>query len=275
MKMRKLRFLAVALLGASSMFLTSCEDDDPTSLGPTLNMVELGSGETSGEITVTQGSTLTFTWDSRKGDRDLNTFDITMVGANVMSSPMSERGISFPYTITNANDETYVDTLVATAGPNLGKTSYTFTVTDKDGNTKSVSYEVTVVAGSNPLSAAQSFQWQRVGGAAGTGLDQFGLAWTANTGTSAIVKQDASTKLVMLQPSDWTTITTDAELAAAVNAGTDMADYRGVSATMDDTYDDVLGVAYNGDFYLIHVTQGTVTTGGSGTTITIDGEYKN
>jgi hypothetical protein len=276
MKMRKFRFLAVALLGASSLFLTSCEDDDTTSLGPTLIMEELGSGKSSGEISVTPGTTLTFTWDSRKGDRDLNTFAITMSGTNTVSPvPVSNRGNEFPYTITNANDETYVDTLTVNAGSNLGKTSYTFTVTDKDGNTKSVSFEVTVEAGSTPLSAAKTFEWKRVGGAAGTGLAQFGLEWTQNSGSSAIVKQDASTKMVQLTSGEWSSITTDVELAAAVDGGTDIADYRGVSATANGTYDDVLGVAYNGDYFLIHVTKGTVTTGGSGTTITIDGEYKN
>ncbi len=275
MKMRKFRFLAVALLGASSMFLTSCEDDGTTSLGPTLNMEELGSGKSSGEITVTPGSTLTFTWDSRKGDRDLNTFAISMIGSNVATNPVSNGGNSFPYTISNANDEKYIDTLVVSAGPNMGKTVYTFTVTDKDGNSKSVSFEVTVASGSNPLSSASTFQWKRVGSAAATGLDQFGLKWTTNSASSAIVKKDASTKMVMLSAGQWTSLTTDVELAAAITAGTDMTEYTGVSVTANNTYDDVLGVLNNGVYYLLHVTKGTVTTGGSGTTITIDGEYKN
>ncbi len=274
MKMRKFRFLAVALLGASSMFLTSCEEDPTTSLGPTLIMEELGSGKSSGEITVTPGTTLSFMWDSRKGDRDLNTFAVSMSGTNVVTPIVTEQGNTLPYTLSNADDEKYIDTLTVNAGSNLGKTMYTFTVTDKNSNTKTVSFEVTVAAGSNPLGAATPFQWQRVGGAAGTGLAQFGLAWTANTGTSAIVKQDASTKMVSLPSSSWTSITTDVALAAAVDAGTDMVDYRGVSSAANGTYDDVLGVLHNGVYYILHITKGTVTTGGSGTTITIDGESK-
>jgi hypothetical protein len=122
---------------------------------------------------------------------------------------------------------------------------------------------------------AQSFTWTRVGGAAGTGLTQFGLAWTSNSGTSAIVTTGANTTMVALSASAWASITTQEDLADAITNGTAVTEYRGVAATANGTYDDVIAVNNNGDLFLLQVQNGAVSTGGAGTTITIDGEYKN
>lgn len=275
--MKRIKLFALGLLGAS-LFLTSCTDDtEDDGLAPTLNMVELTSGEVSGAITISLGQSLVFTWDSRKGDVDLETFDVDVTGVNAPTNiPTSNQGNTFPYDISNADDETYVDTLVFNnAALNTGVTNYTFTVTDRDGLSKEVSFTVTVDAGTSPLSAPQSFTWTRVGGAAGTGLAQFGLAWTSNSGTSAIVTTSANTTMVQLSASEWTSITTQEDLDAAINAGTAVSEYRGVSATANGTYDDVIAVNNNGDLFLLQVQSATVSTGGAGTTITIDGEYKN
>jgi hypothetical protein len=81
--------------------------------------------------------------------------------------------------------------------------------------------------------------------------------------------------MVELTPADWSSIATQEDLASAISSGTSVTEYRGVSSSANGTYDDVLGVNYNGVNYILNITQGAVTTGTAGTTITINGEYKN
>lgn len=272
------KLLSLSLVALMGVFMTSCEEDgDTTSLGPSLVVTELGSGTAGGSMTINEGEFLTFVFESRKGDSDLETFAVSTSGANSVNPiPTSLQGNTFPYDIANADDEIYIDTLIfSNAGANLGNTVYTFSVTDRDGNTEERSFTVTVEAGTTPLSSAQTFTWERVGGAAATGLDQFGLSWTSNSATSAIVAQDAATVMVELSAADWTNITTQEDLATAIDNGTSITEYRGVSAQQNDTYNDVLAVRHNGTDYILNIQQGTVTTGGSGTTIVIEGEYKN
>lgn len=272
--MKILKFLGLLL--ASTLAFTSCEPTEENPLPPSLSMVELTSGSTGGTITINQGQDLVFTWEARKGSADLDVFSVEAVGVNSPSSiPTSEDGNTFPYDLPNSADENYVDTLVfSNAGTALGNTTYTFTVTDTDGETTSVEFTVTVEAATTPLGSAQAFTWTRVGGNAATGLSQFGLEWTSNSSTSAIVKSDAATKMVDLGSAAWTSITTKEGLDAAISDATGINEYTGVSAQQDDTYDDVLGVRHNGTNYLIHITNGEVSTGTAGTTITITGEYK-
>lgn len=120
------------------------------------------------------------------------------------------------------------------------------------------------------------FEWKRVGGADGTGLEEYGLTWTSNTATAAIIKTDSKTKMVKLTADDWTKIETKEQLKEAVDKGTDIAQYDGISATASKTYDEVLAVNVKGEgvYYLIHITKGTVDANASGTTITISGESR-
>jgi hypothetical protein len=273
--MKITKYLAFALAGMFAF--TSCEDDNETTLGPSLLVSEMGSGASSSAITINLGETLSFAIDARRGESDMETFSISVAGVNTVNPiPTSLQGNTFPYDIANADDETYLDTvLFVNAAANLGTTSYTFTVTDKDGNTDEVSFNVTVESATTALSASSAFTWERVGGAAATGLAQFGLSWTSNSSTSAIVALDAATKMVELSAADWTSIPTQEGLASAISGASAVTEYTGVSSSASNTYDDVLGVSHNGVSYILNITNGNVTTGASGTTITITGEYKN
>lgn len=124
------------------------------------------------------------------------------------------------------------------------------------------------------LGAAVAFQWVRAAGKDATGLGVFGLEWKTNSSTAAIVKKSSAVKFVELKAADWTTITTKEALKAAIDAGTDMADYQGISVTADKTYDVALGVRYNDVDYMLHITKSTVKSDASGTTVTVDGSYK-
>jgi len=127
------------------------------------------------------------------------------------------------------------------------------------------------------LSEAANFEWKRVGGSDGTGLEKFGLAWTDNTSTVAIIKTDNKTKMVKLDADQWNKMETKDQLKEAVDKGTDIVEYKEVSSTQGKTYDHVLAVNVKGEgvYYLIHVTNGKVVSETSGTTITINGQYKD
>ena len=132
--------------------------------------------------------------------------------------------------------------------------------------------------GNDALSDAADFEWKRVGASAGTGLEEFGLLWTSNTSTSAIIKADSRTKLVRLSESDWDRIETKGQLKSAVDDGTDLDQYDGVSVTSASrTYDDVLAVDVKGEgvYYILHITNSTVLSENTGTTVTIKGQSRN
>lgn len=147
-----------------------------------------------------------------------------------------------------------------------------------DKTSKSLKINQEVTPETHPLSDAVDFEWKRVGGANGTGLDKFGLAWTQNTSTVAVVKTDNKTKLVKFTADQWSKIETKEQLKEAVDKGTDITEYREVSVTdPSKTYDHVLAVDVKGEgvYYLIHVTSSKVVSETSGTTITINGQYKD
>ncbi len=279
--MKKRRLFTLALLGAAVIFATSCsKDDDPEPIGPALTVTEAG-GSNGGAMTITQGDALAFTWDTRKGETNLNTFNVEITGVNTpggSTTLMTTGGEELPYSNSGSSRTAYVDGITfPNAGVALGNTKYTFISTDGIGKSQSVSFTVTVEAAvtTTDLSDPNPFTWTRVGGTAGTGLSQFGLEWTLNSGGYAIVKTSPSTTMVELASSTWTTFVTQEDVTAAIAAGTNITQYDNVSSAQDETHDDVLGVSYDGVDYLIHVTTSTVTTASAGTTITISGMYKN
>jgi hypothetical protein len=69
--MKKRKSFTIGLLALGLTF-TACDDDDDDTdpvLGPRLEMVELAEGSDSEgvDITITQGESVQFAWDARKG----------------------------------------------------------------------------------------------------------------------------------------------------------------------------------------------------------------
>lgn len=278
--MKRNKIFSLFLLATAVLFITSCtKDEDSPILAPSLSVNETLSGSSGGSIIITQGAPLLFAWESRKGDKNLKTFSLSMTGANIVSPvPKTFGNHQLPYTLSGNDKDNYRDTLsFVSAGTNLGVTNYSFSVVDADGQSRSVAFDVTVkeALSTTALSDPIPFTWTRVAGADGSGLAQFGLKWTQNTSTSAIVAIDNATTLVNLGGIAWTDIQTKGDLNAAIADGNTITTYQGVSATATGNYNDVLGVVHDGVNYMIHVTKGTVSTGGAGTTIAITGHYKN
>jgi len=261
--MRKLSVFGL-LLPLVLFYFVSCTDDTEV-VKPTIDLI--GGAFISADATVEPGAGLPFKWTANKGDAKLSTFTIYKDGAIIPEWNQ--------YEIPNSQSDTYTGSDTLIAPQNEGEYTYTFEVTDKDGYTAEVSVKITVELATTALSAEKDFTWQRVGSAAGTGLSQFGLSWTSNTATAAVIKKDAD-KFVELSSGQWTSITTVEALKAAIDAAADMTQWTGVSATQaSKTYDVVLGTKKGDAYFLIHVTNSTVTTSASGTTITITGKYKN
>ncbi|HPR32803.1 MAG TPA: hypothetical protein PLK12_11935 [Prolixibacteraceae bacterium] len=149
-----------------------------------------------------------------------------------------------------------------------------FTVANSSKQTTAKKH-VRIVVLETPLSEAKNFEWRREGGNPATGLETFGLTWTSNTATSAVIKKGAD-KFVELEPADWwVNLTTLEALKTAIDAAADMERWEKVSASdASKEYDLVLGTINSGTYYLIHITQSTVTVETIGSVIVINGQYK-
>lgn len=284
MKKRRLFTIGVLALGLT---FTACNDDedetpDPV-LGPSMDVVELmiPGASTGGDLTIELGDELQFAWDVRKGLGDMEIFDVSVISNNLeLPVPTSAEGNDFPYMLDGDDEDIYLDTLsFPLAGLNVGETVYTFTVSDENGASTSVSYNVIVEETSTPL-ISDDFIWERINGEDGTGLDQFGLEWTDNSTTSAIVAMDEATIFVELTAQDWTDIMSVEELSEAIlaaeNSGATITEYTGVSVQQSGDYTDYLGVFYDDEFYILNVQSGTVDpNSGGGFDFTIEGQYKN
>lgn len=254
---------------ALGLAFTSCKKDDetdPIDQSPSINF-KGGNDYISADATVTAG----------------NEF---IIGINASSNTDSGKKLeSVKYTITSNNvivgefdsifsENTYnVDYIFRM--DNAGEAVFNFEVTDKNNEKSSVSLTITAEAGTTDLGDAEGLYWERVAGAPGTGLDSYGLKWESNLKVvHAVIAKDGADKLVQLSADAWTSITTQEDLMAAIEAGTDLVDYRGISAEAATTYDEVLATSYNGEYFLIHLTSSEITVDNNGTTIKILGESK-
>lgn len=152
----------------------------------------------------------------------------------------------------------------------------TGTVTDVLG--KSASVTITLILDETQELILENFEWNRHGGAAATGnLAELGLAWNTNEkDVFAVITAVEGAELFEVPAEKWAQITTQPEKVALFSEGggaLPIRAYKGVSAFASNTYNDVIATRYNGEYYLIHVTEGIVSTF-KGTDVTIKGEWK-
>lgn len=131
--MKQMKNLLGLLLLAAIIGFTSCEEEGEDPILPSLS-VEVSPG-----MTVEPGDTVMFAWEARDGDAKLETFTIEEGNQFVGDWNAKE--------IPNDMNETYMDTVWVLAPENNGaQATFTFTVTDKDGESKSVSKTITAEA---------------------------------------------------------------------------------------------------------------------------------
>ena len=156
-------------------------------------------------------------------------------------------------------------------------------ITDKQSPAKEATFTFTINVEENELEE-DDFEWKRVGGAAGTGLAAFGLAWTQNSNAlEAIIVPLAGTDLFRFDDTSvYDKVTTKEGLVKLFddNVGVKINDFRGVSASVaSKTYDIVLGtkvkVGSEYEYYLLRIDNSSVSTAASGTTIVVTGKYSN
>lgn len=265
--MKNLKLLLLLVIPALFVF-SGCSEEDDTNLSPSLEFLG-GSQFVSSNVTLAPGDSfyvgLTANQNATSKSKLVN------FKAERQITGQSTPSVILDSTISTSDFDIKGELLASTIETDE---TFTFTITDKDGEFKSVSFIVSTENATTALGAAQSFSWTRCGSSNNPDLSQWGLSWTSNTSTSAIIADDAD-KLVVLTSADWTSITTQEALADAVDSGTGVAEYTGVSAQASGTYDDVLATKVGSDYFLIHVTSATVTAGQAcGTSIEITGEYK-
>ena len=158
---------------------------------------------------------------------------------------------------------------------NEGTYTVKATVVDAAEETASVTITVTVIANLEET----PFTWERVAGAPGTGLEEFGLQWTGNVKDiiHAVIKPLEGATLYQFNAELWESVTTMANKVALFAADTiqPIVDFREISAEATHDYDFMIGTIYNEEYHLMHITHATVEHDPiNGTTITITGDAK-
>lgn len=256
-----IKTLSLAVAVATGLF-TSCIDDVIDTNPPVISI----TSPLADTVEVVIGETLDFYLDLSSGNDLVSLQTLTSAsGVELTNGTQSFTGITEQAMIINA---TLTEAVVAGTVIEIN-----FILADAQKQTTAKKY-ILAKANTTPLSDAKDFKWERVGGTAATGLDQFGLTWTSNTGTSAVIKKGAD-KFVELNPEDWTNFTTLEDIVAAIDAATDMERWEEVSAEASKSYDITLGTIKENKYFLIHVVDGKVSTDPvEGTTIVISGQYK-
>lgn len=255
---------------ASSMFLNSCKKDDVETAAPTISF----SGSDSQEIDSTTNNVVFNVYLA--AEAEIETFTITK---KTYSTSTTTAAITPASGFKGETSYTYNFDQMPYAEFTTGvtKIEYVFNVTDKDGRGVEKIFTVTKKATvvTNPLAAAVAVTWSREGSTAGTGLTTYGLKWTSNAKViSAVIVKDVATKLVELSATSWTSITTKDALALAVDNGTDLASFKGIGVEASGTYDKVIAVKNGTEYYMIHLTNCTISTVTAGTKAVITGESK-
>lgn len=254
---------------SSTFFNIIVKEPVPQDLTPTITFVMGGE-----DTTILLGETLAFSVvcsSNPTSGKKLDKYEIYMIVDNVNTGTL--------YDSTDIDNNVFAITnIIPTAmSPVAFEGRIYAKITDVDGESSQVSFNLTVEEATTPLEGEQDLEWQRIAGNPGTGLEMFGLKWVANAKEiNAIIQKDGADKFVQLNSEDWINFSTKEDLMDAVEAAQDLGDngYRGVSAEASGTYDDVLAVMYMGEYYIIHITEGTLVIDPvNGTTITINGMY--
>jgi hypothetical protein len=199
--MKKLFNYAMALAAGSFLF-TSCASDDinDDTPRPTITVTEVNFGINNGDVEATPGSTLVFRWNAVKagGGEDFDKFEVFQTGVNVTTPlPNTAGNRTLPLTsMPSAIRSQYIDTLVLNAGSNLGVTTYTFRVTDKNGLTAESVVRVDVKASGTPMTTEVTGQFFHIGGSLQGSYNLVAAANVASTAANEGVRDMSNTDAI-------------------------------------------------------------------------------
>ena len=263
--MKKLALALVCLVSVA--FFASCSPEGD----PTISVYDTEDGYVKSGDNVTVGEEFKFGFDmasSVETSKELTSLVVTITTPDNFEE---EETLEFPGNVTEYN---YRRTYTFNPKSELvGVITIKAVVTDAAGKTATVTMELNAFESDALVEA--DFTWNRHGGAAATGLEQFGLQWTSNGKEDfAQIKPLEGAKLYKFDAEKWATVTTGTEKAALFSEQTlGISVFNEISAWTGHDYDYVIGTTYNGENYLIHITKAVVTTF-KGTDITITGQWK-
>ena len=130
----------------------------------------------------------------------------------------------------------------------------------------------------DPLSA-YNFEWYRQGSNPATGLDEFGLEWDYNSFDGVLlakIRPKEGATLYEFDHRTWDEVTTEREKYEFFRYASSNSILSEYCVPVSDviSHDEVIGTAYNGNYYLIHITRAEATYEISYTCITITGQAK-
>lgn len=136
--MRKFNVLAILVLISAIGFFSSCSKDSDEDLTPTMTFTG-GTGFTDGDVTVNAGEPFTVGITA--------TANVTS-GTNLSNFKVVRTFNSTPFTVVDStmNKDNFSIQLTAYAYPEVGTERWTFTITDKDGQSKELSFNITTLA---------------------------------------------------------------------------------------------------------------------------------
>jgi hypothetical protein len=142
--MKKIAYVMFGLMTAGLMFLSSCSSDEttPGDIHPALNFVG-GSGYISGDAILDASTTFTVglnAFSSTESNAKLTNFKVTRVYKNKPSVVLD----------STINVSQFSIDLDYTTVPEAGVENFIFTITDKDGVSKELSFNITTVVTTGP-----------------------------------------------------------------------------------------------------------------------------
>ncbi len=155
----------------------------------------------------------------------------------------------------------------------------TATVNDAAALNAAKTVEITVnPAAATPLQE-KAFTWNRRGSNDATGLDEFGLEWNRNHSKAIFAEITPAAGVTMYEfPSSvYTNTTTEQQKIAAFEGATEITIWKEmkVDGATSQTFDKVIGTKKaDGTYCLIHITNGSYTSGSYGVDATITGMAK-
>lgn len=136
-----LSYLTIAAV-AVGMF-TSCGEETTDVLGPEITF-KAGDGLTTGDETVKQGESVSFSWEVNKGDASLASFTVRKGALDMTDFPK-----------TDIDKDQYEDELTDVL-TEVGTVVYTFIAEDKDGEKATKTINITVESPDEPAGAIKS-----------------------------------------------------------------------------------------------------------------------